>query len=109
LISFKCFLEINSDLGGHFSEFVSWQTRITSLSEEKILRLCKAKVAIHLERLFCKIQGRLASWDLGHEAHQLVENPGSLLEVKACLFDTVTSQVHVAAHTSEANGIVVHR
>ena len=109
MIALKCFLEINSDLGGHFSELVSWQTSITSLSEEKILRLCKAKVAIHLECLFRKIQGRLASRDLGHEAHQLVENPGSLLEVKACMFDVVTSQVHVAAHSSEANGIVVHR
>jgi hypothetical protein len=71
--------------------------------------LCKAKVAIHLERLFREIQGRFASRDLSHEAHQLVENPGSLLEVKACMSDAVTSQVHVAAHASEANGIVVHR
>jgi len=47
LIALKCFLEINSDLGCHFGKLVSWQTRITSFSEEKILSLCKTEVAIH--------------------------------------------------------------
>lgn len=109
LVILKCFLEVNSDLSSNLSELVSWKARIAALSEEKILRLRKTEVAIHLERLFSEIQGRFSRRDLGDEAHELVEDPGGLLKVVARLSDAVTTQVHVASHTREADSVVVHR